>query len=148
VVARKTPTSETTASAASASSPIISQVGATFHHQYLERSQQVVAVNKNDLEDLLEFDTSAISFGGFGMFLLSGAFWLLMEKILEAKELLLTPVNAFCSLAVAIGVFLVYQGWRMHSRKRLRIERIFNETTIKPSASATSQGSARNVSTG
>jgi hypothetical protein len=103
--------------------------GATVETTYLSRRQEVVGVNKNDLEDLVDFDASEISFGGVGMFFVSGSAWLFVEKYLENKDLfLLSPLFWVCLMAVAVGGFLLYQAFRMHRKKRSRIQRIFSET--------------------
>lgn len=108
--------------------PVINQTGATLQNHYYERIQDVLPVNRNDLEDLLDFDATAVKFGAFGMFWVSGAFWILIEQFLTQKEFAMTTLTWFCGLCIVIGVFLAYQGREMHKKKRNRIERIFRET--------------------
>ena len=102
--------------------------GATIATKYLARTQEIVGVNRSDLEDILEFDASEVWFGGFGTFLASGAVWLAVEKVLEQEVYQMTPLLWVCLLCVCVGAFLIYQGFKMHGRKRSRIERIFSET--------------------
>ena len=95
---------------------------------YLQRKQEVVGVNRNDLEDLLEYDTSALSFGGLGLTLVSGGGFVLLEQWFSSPEGDVNHLMQVCFILVAFGFFLLWQGKRMHSRKRNRIERIFRET--------------------
>ena len=104
--------------------------GATFETSYLKRKQEVVPVTRSDLDDLIEFDSSELAFGGFGMFLLSGAVWLAAEKLLEQKQFGMNPLLWLCLLCVVVGIFLVIQAWRMHYRKIKRITRIYSETSV------------------
>lgn len=104
------------------------QAGATLDTRYLQRVQEVVAVNRNDLEDLLDYDTSALSFGGLGITLLSGAGFILVEQWLTSATGKVNPLMQVCLVLVFFGCFLLWQGKKMHDKKRNRIERIFRET--------------------
>ncbi|WP_298919992.1 hypothetical protein [uncultured Roseobacter sp.] len=65
----------------------VNATGEANKNTLLTRHQELIGVNRHDLEDLLKFDTLAVGLGAFGMFLLSGAVWLGVEKFLEAKNL-------------------------------------------------------------
>ena len=105
--------------------------GATVSTTYLERKQEFVAVNKTDLEDIIEFDNASLGFSGFGMFLVSGSGWLAVEKLLEQKDsVVMAPLLWVCIIAIFVGLFLLYWGYRMHGRKRNKITRIFSETRV------------------
>ena len=108
--------------------PAVNQSGATVDTRYLQRIQEVVAVNRNDLEDLLDYDTSALSFGGFGLSLISGAAFILVEQWFSQSEGGVNTLMKVCLGLLSIGVFLAWQGKKMHDKKRGRIERIFRET--------------------
>lgn len=103
--------------------------GAVITSQYLERRQELVAVNRNDLEDILGFDGLAAIFGGLGMFLLSGAGWLLVDKLLEQPEFSVTTAIGICAVISFSGVVFLGAGAWIHTKKRSRIDRIFKETT-------------------
>jgi hypothetical protein len=102
--------------------------GAVITSQYLERRQEIVGVNKNDLEDILGFDGMAALFGSLGMFLLSGASWLMVDKILDQNVFQITPPIAICAVISFAGLVFLGAGAYVHRKKRGRIDRIFNET--------------------
>ena len=85
-------------------------------------------MNRNDLEDLLDYDASAISFGGLGVALVSGAGFILIEQWFTSDTGQMNALMQVCLLLVAIGLFMGWQGKKMHDKKRSRIERIFRET--------------------
>lgn len=107
-------------------------------------------MNRSDLEDIREFDESAVRFAGFGTFISSGAVWLFAEKAFEGwDDFRGTTLFSVCLLCIAVGGFLVYQGWRMHRRKASRIDRIFAETrpidgSVGSSSAGFSSGTASN----
>ena len=117
--------------------------GATINSQYLERTQEIVAVNRSDLEDLLAYDTDSIAFFGFGSFLMSGSVWLLAEQVfgdngvLVDGKLQMNALTWVCVGALAFGAIMMVFGLRQHSRKRNKINRIFHET--RPVQSTTPQ---------
>lgn len=116
--------------------PAGNQTGATVDVRYFNRRQDYVSVNRNDLEDLRDFDSSAVSFGAIGMFLLSGAVWLLLEKLLTEGASANRALVSICSLSILVGAFLIWQGGKMHKKKTNRINRIFEETEpFNPSTS-------------
>lgn len=110
--------------------------GARIHSNYLVRKQEVVSVNRTDLEDIRDFDSSAGSFTTFGVFLLSGSVWLGAEKIFEAHStedgFAMTPLLWLCLLCAVVGAFLWHQGTKMAAKKTSRIQRIFDETQETP----------------
>lgn len=102
--------------------------GAVITSQYLERRQEIVGVNRNDLEDILGFDGMAALFGGLGMFLLSGAGWLMIDKVIDQPVFSLTAPIAICAVTSFAGLVFLGAGVYVHQKKRGRIDRIFRET--------------------
>lgn len=102
--------------------------GALIENQYLHRKQEYVAVNKNDLDDILEFDTLAnwLTRIGAASFAFGGG--LVTDKLpdlVAIKQSHLFPLG----IAFAVfGVVLFGIGLIMQRKKSTRIERIFNET--------------------
>lgn len=103
-------------------------VGAVVTSEYLERKQEYVAVNKTDLEDILGFDGMAAFFSGLGMFCLSGASWLLIDKVMQQEAFAVTTPIGVCGTIVLAGIAFLGAGIFLHRKKRGRIERIFRET--------------------
>jgi hypothetical protein len=96
---------------------------------YLSRRQEFVAVNRNDLEDLRDYDNSALSFGGFGLALMSGAFFLFLEQCFDKEVLSVwNEFTTFLAFFFGVGAFLAWQGTKMHDKKRDRVSRILDET--------------------
>ncbi len=85
-------------------------------------------MTRDDLEDILGFDGVAAFFGGFGLFMLSGAVWLIVENTLDKDGFSLDPLMSFCAAAVIFGVTFLATGAYFHSKKRGRIKRIFDQT--------------------
>jgi hypothetical protein len=69
------------------------------------RKQEIVGVNRNDLDDIKEFDGMQALFANLGMFLLAGSTWLGLEKVLEQEVFHWTPLLAVCATASAVGIF-------------------------------------------
>lgn len=110
-------------------------VGALIVHRHLDRSQEVIGVTRDDLEDVLGFDGIAASFGGLGMFLLSGSIWLIAENALDQDGFQMDSLMSFCVACSIFGGACLLAGLFFHSRKRGRIRRIFDQT--KPIAANT-----------
>lgn len=102
--------------------------GAMILHSHLDRQQEVVGVTRDDLEDILSFDGVAACFAAFGMFLLSGAVWLIAENTLDNNGFAFDPLMAFCIPSVAFGMACLGAGVFFHLKKRSRITRIFSQT--------------------
>lgn len=102
--------------------------GAMIKHNHLDRQQEVVGVTRDDLEDILGFDGVAASFGGLGMFLLSGSIWLIVENTLDADGFSMNSLMSFCISCGGFGVACLSAGLYFHSKKRGRIQRIFSQT--------------------
>lgn len=103
--------------------------GATMSPTYLQREMVVVGVNRNDLEDLLEFNGLEALLSGFGLFLLSGALWLGVERVFSQEKPFDDTLFVVCMISCLFGFFLLVLGVRMRLRKQSRINRIFSETT-------------------
>jgi hypothetical protein len=102
--------------------------GAVIYNEYLVREQEVVGVNKSDLEDIMTFDGIEALFTGVGLFLLSGAVWLGIDKLLSQSEFQLTPLLSLCGVSSLFGLMSVVTGFLMRKQKRAKISRIFAET--------------------
>jgi len=85
-------------------------------------------VNRNELEDILSYDRYEALLTGVGLFLLSGALWLGIDKLSAKWEF--NVVVAICGCCVVFGLVLLALGARERSRKRGKIQRIFDETRI------------------
>jgi len=106
------------------------RTGAMIQHRHLNRQQEVVGVTKDDLEDILGFDGIAASFGALGMFLLSGAVWLIADKSLGSDGFTLNALMGFCMASVVFGAACLGAGAFFHAKKRGRISRIFDQTKV------------------
>lgn len=103
--------------------------GGMIQHSHLRRKQEVVGVTRDDLEVLLSFDGISAAFGALGMFMLSGAVWLIAENSLDEDGFVIDSLMSFCIACVAFGaVFLATAGF-FHFKKRGRVKRIFDQTT-------------------
>ncbi|PHS02811.1 MAG: hypothetical protein COA78_20435 [Blastopirellula sp.] len=92
-------------------------------------------MNRNDLEDIIEFDLMQAFFSSIGIFFMAGSFWLGIEKVLEQDAFFWTPIIIICVLSFIVGVVFAFVGFRMRNRKIHRINRIFKET--EPATTAT-----------
>ena len=105
--------------------------GAVFNTEYLERTQKVIPVNKNDLDTIMHFDLQGSVSTAIGIFLMSGAAWLGGEKVLEQldkPEFHWTNVIVFCAACFLFGLYCLGNGLWSHHKKRRRIMDIFKET--------------------
>ena len=102
--------------------------GARIENKYLDRQKEIIAVDKNDLNAIMDLDGFERSLIGLGLFLLSGALWLGIDKA-TIKPFTLTPILAICGCSVITGAILLIVGWKMGSLKRGKIQQIYKETT-------------------
>ena len=103
-------------------------------------------MNRNDLDDILSYDTDAAVFFGIGTFSLSGS-WIVLEQWLSPDGPIYGPLFWVCASAIPFGLFMLWQGWRQHAKKRGRIERIFRETHDYQPAETPNPAIGRNVTT-
>lgn len=105
-------------------------------------------MNKSELEDILSFDATAASFSAVGTFFLSGSFWLIVEYLANRQAgQPLGNLMLICLGFASFGGFMLVQGWLMGRRKRNKIERIFNETTLVNASATPTARLGRNAST-
>lgn len=97
--------------------------------EYYSRTQQVIPVNRNDLEDLVTFDGLQFSAMSLGGFFLSGATWLGAEKLLDQEKFAWTPILALCSVSICFGLLALVAGFVLRNNKRRRLNRILKETS-------------------
>lgn len=97
-------------------------------------------MTRDDLEDILGFDGISALFGSFGVFLLSGASWLIVENWLDADGFKLDALMGFCLSASFFGVLCLLTGIFFHSRKRGRIKKIFDQTKPYATSSPSTPG--------
>lgn len=102
--------------------------GAQVKHNYLVRTQSLVAVSATDLSELLTFDALQQGLMGVGLFFLSGGIWLGIEKLSEQETFALTPVISFCLFASITGLILTVVGFVLWLMRRSKIKNIFSET--------------------
>lgn len=102
--------------------------GATIKHNHLQRTQDLLPMTRDDLEDIKGFDGLQTFFFGFGMFLFSGASWLALEKLYEAETLSMTPLLSVCLVSVGFGLICFVVGLVMRGRKIGKINRIISQT--------------------
>lgn len=114
--------------------------GATIHHNHLDRQQEVVGVTRDDLEDILGFDGVAAFFGGLGVFLLSGSVWLIAENWLSSEGFVFNELMSFCMASALFGAVSLLTGLFFHSKKRGRIQRIFNQTKLHATNTPSTRG--------
>lgn len=107
---------------------VYSPTGALLVPKYLVRQQEVIGVNRDDLDDILSFDRMATFFGGFGLFLLSGSVWLLVDKITSQPDFTMTMTIGICAVAALSGLVFLAAGIYLQHQKRGRINRIYNQT--------------------
>ncbi|WP_166673652.1 hypothetical protein [Rhodovulum visakhapatnamense] len=103
------------------------QNSALLINRHMVREQKVVGVTKVDLETIRVFDGMSSFWASFGVFLLSGAGWVLVQQVLEAEALIITPLTAVCLTCVAFGALSLGAGVYFRSKKRGRIDQIFDE---------------------
>lgn len=85
-------------------------------------------MTRDDLEDILSFDGVAAVCGGIGIFLLSGAGWLIVESAFGDDGFTLNSLMSFCIAAAGFGALSLVGGLYFNHQKRGRIKRIFNQT--------------------
>ncbi len=102
--------------------------GARINQTYLVRTQRSVAVNEADLEELLTFDVLQQALMALGIFMLSGAVWLGIEKVLEQDVFQFTPLIALCATASVFGTALLVVGLVLFKMRRRKVRKIFTET--------------------
>ena len=102
--------------------------GAVVQTEYLQRRQEYVAVNRHDLDDLKTFDALEMWLFTTGMFFMSGATWLGIDKFYDTAHSGRAALLIACCLSVAFGAVLCVVGFVMRRKKRQRIDRIFSES--------------------
>jgi hypothetical protein len=118
-------------------------VGAHIKQTYLVRHQEVIAVNRRDLKDILDTDLLASGLSGVGLFFLSGALWLGVDRMIDQTEFTLTPaIYAFLVISLS-GLALLIAGGILALKKRGKISDIFDETEeLKPIGQVSSDPTA------
>jgi hypothetical protein len=106
----------------------INPTGAMVNTTYLTRNSEYVAVNRNDLNDLMQFDGVELGLLSCGQFFMAGGGWLFVEKYLS-DEFKWDALTGFCLSAIIFGIIFAIAGFKMRSIKRNKITRIFSETT-------------------
>ena len=102
--------------------------GARIDTTYLVRKSEVVGVNRNDLNDLIQFDGIELGLCTFGQFFLAGGLWLFIEKSLS-KDFAWDALTGFCLASAILGGILWSFGFIIRTSKQGKITRIFEETT-------------------
>jgi hypothetical protein len=102
--------------------------GAVIENTYLQRRQEYIAVNRNDLEDLRVFDALESWLFAVGMFFVSGATWLGVDKYFDTGHSARVLLLCVCILSVVFGGVMCGVALVMRVKKKERIDRIFAET--------------------
>lgn len=100
--------------------------GAKLVTEYQHRRTKAVAVNEQDLRELLNVDGVELALTGVGQFMASGSLWLFLDRYFSS-DFSWTALTGFCASAFVFGVVLVGCGLCMRLMKRRRIKRIFEE---------------------
>jgi hypothetical protein len=111
--------------------------GATIERTYLTRQKESVAVDKDELDDLLSLDLISTFFMNAGSFFIAGSAWLGIEKYLDRiPNQPLPPVYWFCVAAFILGLFLIGAGFFHFRLRRGKLKRIFSQTYVVGTSSA------------
>ena len=102
--------------------------GAVIRHTPLDRYQEVVAVNRADLEYIRDFDGTSTIFGASGMFFLSGGSWLGIDKYSGWVDGPMPTIVSACACAAVVGLVLLLVSYIFGQKKKNHIARIFSET--------------------
>lgn len=99
--------------------------GAFIRNEYVNRKQRIIAVNKADLEALQETNLLQAFTQSFGIFLMSGAFWILVQEAAKAGTLQFTAINGACAASIVVGAAFTFVGYRLWKMKNKRIDDMF-----------------------
>lgn len=106
--------------------------GAMIKHNYLNRVQDVIGVNRSDLEDILNSGSIEPFLFNFGIAALSGSLPLGISKLLSQKEFNFTALIAICACFTIFGIITLYCGFQMKKKRKSKIDILFEEAkTIK-----------------
>ncbi|WP_139218704.1 hypothetical protein [Roseivivax halotolerans] len=99
--------------------------GSTITTSYGTINQEVVPVTKDQLIEMKE--SSVEEFWQFAVaeFVVAGALWLAIEKLLDRSEgEPLSPIFWVCLVAVALGAVVGWAGFRQLQRRKTKIDKI------------------------
>jgi energy-converting hydrogenase Eha subunit G len=105
--------------------------GAQAHPTYYDRHEEYALVTKEDLREVSTIGWLQEGAAGFGLFFLSGAFWLLVTLIAEhGKDPNFYPWYLACAVISVCGGILVFVGARLFLLKQARLEKYFPQESV------------------
>jgi hypothetical protein len=104
--------------------------GAWVQQEYLARTEQVVGVNPEMLDDLLGDEVVSLGLFGLGEFFLAGAIWLAAEKISEQASFQMTTTLWACVFSIILGGVFCAVSVYFVSKRRGKIKRIMKNTYV------------------
>lgn len=100
--------------------------GARIDTTYLTRKSEVIAVNRNDLSEIMQFDGTEFYLCAVGQFFLAGGTWIFIDRYFSDK-FIWNAFSGFCLASAIFGAFLWLAGYQIRSIKQKKISRIFEE---------------------
>ena len=101
-------------------------VGARVHHRYHDRTEDTIAVTRDDLREIKAVGWIQQSFSTLGTFFFSGAFWLLFELMAHQEKFEFTAWMGMCVVSIIAGGALASAGWIMFALKQKRLNKYFD----------------------
>ena len=128
---REKPPDATVGSGGAADSVVVAsgggeQHGATVTSRYFNVEQDVVGVAVDALRDFKSASTEEFWQFVIGGFLVSGSFWLGVERLATAPIWWKDTVFWICVVAFLAGLIIGYFGYRQLKRRQTRIDAIIN----------------------
>lgn len=99
--------------------------GARVHAHYQDRHEEYVLVTRDDLREIRTFGWMQQVLFGIGMFLFSGAFWLLMELIANEQHFEFTLWMGMCIISMAGGGIIGIVGLVIFTLRQKRLGKYF-----------------------
>jgi hypothetical protein len=98
--------------------------GARIHHKYHDRTEDTVAVTRDDLREIGTIGWLQEGAAAIGLFFASGAFWLLMTLIAEhGNDRGFYPWYLACVVIVVCGAALLFIGLRLYRLRQQKIDK-------------------------
>lgn len=98
--------------------------GAVFVSNYADRTLEGVLVSIQELEDFKAENIEEFWQFAFGGFLMSGSFWLGIERWFTLENIEHDPLFWICAVAFFSGAVISFFGFRQLRRRKNKIDRI------------------------
>jgi hypothetical protein len=116
----------TAAGGATATSNTSAATGARIHQRYTDRTEDAIAVTRDDLREIGTISWLQEGVGGIGLFFLSGSFWLLLTLFAEhGNDPDFYSWYLACPVIMVCGAALVAVGIALFRSKRKRLHKYF-----------------------